>query len=117
MANRVTFLALCVLQDVVDQSRAGAVAPSLGLRLALAHLYATGDRRGMWFDRQPYDGFWTEATKQTASGDDAAAFGRQQHLNAHLAGIARAAGMEMDVPMIQRVRATLTAASKRSAAE
>lgn len=106
-ANRVTYLALCVLQDAVDQSRAGAVAPSLGLRLALAHLYAAGERRGAWFDREPYDGFWTIATQQVACGDNAEAFGRFQHLNAHLNAMARAAGMEMDVTMLQRVRATL----------
>lgn len=102
-ANRTTFLALCVLAQAQEDARAGAVPPSLGLRLALAYLYDTGDRSGLWFDREPYDNFWRAAVQESEAGGSAAAFGRSQVLTSSINAIARAAGMEMDVAMMQRV--------------
>lgn len=104
-ANRTTFLAICVLAQAQEDARAGAVPPSLGLRLALAYLYDTGDRSGAWHDREPYDNFWRAATQESAAGGSAAAFGRSQVLTASINAIARAAGMEMDVTMSRRVAA------------
>lgn len=104
MRSRATFLAICVVAQADEDARLGAVTPTLGLRLALAYLYAVGDRRKEWFDREPYDEFWTVATTRTEHGDNAAGFGRSQVLTAHLNAMARAAGMEMDVTMLARVR-------------
>jgi len=103
-ANRTTFLAICVLAQAQEDARGGAVPPSLGLRLALAYLYDTGNREGLWFDREPYDDFWRAATQRSEAGGSAAAFGRSQAITASINAIARAAGMEMDVAMDQRVR-------------
>lgn len=101
------FRALCVLEEAVEESRKGAVPPSPGLRLALAYLYAVGDRRREWFDREPYDGFWRLATQQDANfsaGSNVDATGRLTQLTAHLNGIGRAAGMEVDVTVLQAIR-------------
>lgn len=101
------FRALCVLEEVVEESRKGAVRPSPGLRLALAYLYAVGDRRREWFDREPYDGFWRLATQQDANfsaGSNVDATGRLTHMTAHLNAIARAAGMELDVPLLHAIK-------------
>jgi len=106
-ANRATFLALCVVVEAEDQSRRGKVAPSLGLRLALAHLYDASDRRGAWFDREPYDAFWKAATQDDRCDGSAGAFGRRQQLTAALNAIARAAGMELDVTADHRLRAAI----------
>lgn len=117
-ANCTTFLALCVLQQAIDASKRGKVPPSIALRLALAYLYDVGVQAGTWHDREPYDEFWTAATQEDQHGDNAAGFGRSQMLNAHLNAIARAAGMEMDVTLYQRVleavRAGVDAETPRS---
>ncbi len=111
-ANRTTFLALCVLAQAQEDARAGAVAPTLGLRLALAYLYDSGDRRGLWFDREPYEDFWRAVTQRSECGGSAAAFGRSQVVTSSINAIARAAGMELDVMMAQRVSAFVTPADR-----
>ena len=103
--QRLTFLALCALDEAMDQSKHGKVSPSIGLRLALAYLYAVGDRRKEWFDRQPYEDFWKTATQCDLCGDSAAAFGRSQILTSAFNGIARAAGMERDVILMGQMSA------------
>jgi hypothetical protein len=102
--NRLVFLALCVLEEAADAAARGRVAPAVSLRLALAYLYAVGDRRAEWFDRQPYDEFWRVATQEEAAGPSAAAFGRSQALTAALNAIARAAGMERDARHLEATR-------------
>lgn len=70
--------------------------PSPGLRLAHAFLYAVGDRRRKWFDREPYDHFWSLATHDDANfsaGSNVDATGRLTQMKAYLNGIGRAAGM------------------------
>lgn len=96
-----------MLEEALEESRRGAVRPSPGLRLALAYLYAVGDRRREWFDREPYDGFWRLATQQDANfsaGSNVDATGRLTQMTAHLNGIGRAAGMEVDVLVLQAIR-------------
>lgn len=101
------FKALCVLDEAVEQARAGAVPASPGLRLALAFLYAVGDRRKEWFDREPYDGFWRLATlgdANLAAGSNVDATGRLTQMNAYLNGIGRAAGMDVDVTVLHAIK-------------
>jgi hypothetical protein len=109
MRNRdqLVFKALCVLDDAIDQSCRGKVPASLGLRFALAYLYAVGDRRREWFDRQPYDEFWRLATKRDEAGNGlhcgTEATARRTSLNAAMNGIARAAGMKITPPIMERL--------------
>lgn len=108
------FRALCVLDETCAQAREGRVAPSAGLRLALAFLYAVGDRRAEWFDRQPYDEFWRVATQEHAAiagGHNTEGYGRSVTLTSNMNAIARAAGMPTDPPMLAalaRARGALT---------
>lgn len=102
-ANRTTFLAICTLAQVQEDARDGAVPATLGLRLALAYLYAVGDRRREWFDREPYEEFWQAAMQRSECGGSATAFGRSGVLTASINGTARAAGMDLDGEMLQRV--------------
>lgn len=101
------FKALCILDEAMDQARRGQVQPSLGLRFALAFLYAVGDRRGEWFDRQPYDTFWREATQKQedlTEGHNVDGYGRVIHMTASMNAMARAAGMPIEAEMIAALR-------------
>lgn len=100
------FRALCVLDEAVDAARIELVPPSPGLRLALAFLYVVGDRRQEWFDRQPYDDFWRQATTVDATlteGHNTAGYGRVIHMRASMNAIARAAGMPIDLKASQAI--------------
>ncbi|MDB5577588.1 MAG: hypothetical protein JWR80_2764 [Bradyrhizobium sp.] len=101
--RRLTFLAVCVLDEACDQPRLGKVPALIGMRLALANLHAAGDRRHAWFDREPYETFWRAATQSDLHGGSAAAFGRSQQLTSSLNAIARASGMERDVSLTARM--------------
>lgn len=101
--DRLTFLAICALDEAIDQSRAGRLPSTLALRLALAYLYAVGDRRQEGWDREPYDTFWRCATAEDAAGGGADGYSRRTEMRACLNGMARAAGLELDVPMMARV--------------
>lgn len=101
------FKALCILDEAMEQARRGRVPASLGLRFALAFLYAVGDRRGEWFDRQPYDTFWREATQRQedlTEGHNVHAYGRVMHMTASMNAIARAAGMPLEIEVLQALR-------------
>jgi hypothetical protein len=79
--------------------KASAPLPrALGLRFALAYLYATtaGER---WL----FDEFWKHATS-SAGTDYTSAFARRQSLTACMNGICRAAGMERTPELMQQLR-------------
>ncbi len=102
--RQLVFKALCVLAEARDQARRGRVAPSLGLRFALAYLFTAARARGASIGRGPYDEFWRNATlrEEGREGQFHAAWqGRDQTLNACTNAIARAAGMEIDVETLQ----------------
>lgn len=91
-SERLTALALLVLDETIDAAKKGRLPPSAGLRLALAYLYEIGDRRGEYFDREPYDEFWRRATKEDAT-----------LLNAHnVPGYCRIAAMRVSFNGIER---------------
>lgn len=56
--ERLIFLALCALDEFADQAKEGPVPPPIGVRLALAFLWAfsNGTNRGS------YEGFWRNLT-------------------------------------------------------
>ena len=95
MKKALVFKALCVLKESVEAAASGRAPASYGLRFALAYLYAVGDRRGEYFDRQPYVEFWQLATRDGPTGDDTHGVGRRTTMQSCLNGIARAAGMDL----------------------
>lgn len=101
--DQLVFKALCALEEAREQSRQGRVPPTFALRFALAYLYSVGDRRREFFDREPYDDFWQAATMEDEAGGSAAAFGRSQVMTSAFNGIARAAGVEPDVQLLERI--------------
>ncbi len=97
--ERLAFFALATLYETMDRAKLGRVPPSPGLRLALALLYSIGNRRGEWFDREPYISFWQEATQRDEGGDGCnagvEASARQAMMWSDMQGIARAVGIEL----------------------
>lgn len=96
------FLAIRVLDEAKHQAAQGRVEPSPGLRLALAVLYDVNN--GGEFGREFFDQFWKAATKSDLHGRSAQAFGRSQDLTAAFNAICRAAGMENDHLLEERLR-------------
>lgn len=105
--SALVFKALCALAEAVSDARRGRGRPSLSLRFALAYLYAVGDRRGEWFDREPYVTFWQVATKRDANLINTSGVGRRSQLQASMNAIARAAGMEITPEVNARLRSAL----------
>ena len=89
--DELKLMALKVLEEAARQARLMPVPRSLGLRFALAWLYAAGGGE-KWL----YDGFWREATRPVGAGSEEgpAAIVRSQTVNACLNGIYRAVGVE-----------------------
>lgn len=113
MKQALVFKALCVLEEALEDAARGRVRPSVGLRFALAYLYAVGQRSGEWFDREPYVEFWQLATQQdtpTRNGRTMEGSARGTKLQASMNAIARAAGMETTPAVIARLRAAIGAA-------
>jgi hypothetical protein len=91
--RRLTFHALCVLEDAMEQAHHGRVAPTPALRLAIGFLRSIADTRSEFFHEDQYAEFWKAATIRDEAGGSAAAFGRSQALTAAANGMAGAAGM------------------------
>jgi len=94
--ERLIFHALCVLEDAVELTSQGKVQPTASIRLALAVVYAFsgGDESAA---RVAYEMYWHELTQRSESdARTAVGFGRKQHLNSALNGLANAAGMPRD---------------------
>ncbi|MFD1789635.1 hypothetical protein ACFSC3_18935 [Sphingomonas floccifaciens] len=105
--RQLVFKALCALEEAVREAERGKVHPSLGLRFALAYLYAVGERRREWFDRQPYVEFWQLATKEdapTRGGQTMAGSARLTGLTSSINAIGRAAGIEITPDVGQKLR-------------
>jgi len=107
LKRALVFKALCVLEEAQRDAERGRVAPSLGLRFALAYLYAVGSRSGEWFDREPYVKFWQLATMQdapTKGGQTLAGSARGTSMQACVNGIGRAAGIEITSAVMADLR-------------
>jgi len=118
--NDLAFFALATLSETMDRAKLGRVLPSPGLRLALALLYSIGNRRGEWFDREPYISFWQEATQRDEGGDGcnagAGAVARQSMMWANMQAIARAAGVDLTPELRMAMRKTWEGGSKKGPA-
>jgi len=97
------FHALCVLEDAFEASRQGRVAPSPALRLAVAYLFSVTGRGSKGGKMDVYAEFWRAGTMEDGGPILASQFGRRQTLNACFNWIAREAGMERDVSLMQRL--------------
>ncbi|WP_066723620.1 hypothetical protein [Sphingomonas pituitosa] len=97
--DRAIFHALCVVDEAQERARAGAVAPSAALRLALAFLHLCGAERG-WIDQ-----LWEALVKRDEAGGGATAFGRSQQITAAVNAITREVGVERSLELIEALRA------------
>lgn len=52
--EHLTYKALCAVSEIVEQSKAGPVAPSMSLRFVLAFLFVQSGKQQKWI----YDQFW-----------------------------------------------------------
>lgn len=52
--EHLTYKALCAVSEIVEQSAAGPVVPSMSLRFVLAFLYVQSGKQQKWI----YDQFW-----------------------------------------------------------
>lgn len=84
-------LALKTLAEQVDLARAGAPAPSHGVKLALAVLFEFSDG-----DRAPFDTFWRQMrkTEDRSFSQAAASYSRSTYLQTQLRGVMRAVGVQ-----------------------
>lgn len=99
---RLTFLALCALEDAAEEAKRGKVEPTPALRLALGFLCAVS--KGDGGPTSMYASFWDEAVLRGDCGDHPGAVGRFQMLNACMNGIAAAAGRERDSALMAAAR-------------
>lgn len=97
-SRRLVFHALCVLEDTArEATRVGRIPPRATVRLALGFLHYSAIRLHGSSRRELYEGFWRELTERSAADTHTAnGFGRWQHLNAYLNGMASDAGMPRD---------------------
>lgn len=52
--EHLTYKALCAVSEIVEESRAGPLKPSMSMRFVLAFLYVQSGKRQKWI----YDEFW-----------------------------------------------------------
>jgi hypothetical protein len=95
--DRLIFLALCALDEIVDQAKDEPVKPSFGLRFTLAFLHALGDGK----ERGCYDGFWRCVTPQKEPHREHRLY--YDYADGHLRGIAKSLGIDFEVQMRERI--------------
>lgn len=69
--DRIAWLALLIVDEAAERADVGPVAPTVGLRLALAYLcsIADGPTFALPSRRHVFDGFWHEATRAPGGGN------------------------------------------------
>lgn len=87
--QRLTFLALCILDEAAAASYRAPVQRTLAIRLALAYLYAVG--RG---EHELFEGFWTELANPQSHSPSPTQAGhmRGTSVRANLYAISRSVG-------------------------
>ena len=95
------FKALCVLDQAIDDCHSAPLQGSLGLRFALAYLYAISDGR-----REPFDAFWREVhdAKASAYSKEDQHHLRTSYARTQLCCISRGVGIELTAELMQRLR-------------
>ena len=90
--DRLIFLALCALDEIVDQAEEGPIEPSFALRFILAFLYALSDGK----ERGCYDGFWRCVTPKTLDPWTQTHDAYHAYAQSHLRGIAKSLGIDFE---------------------
>ena len=92
--DRVLWLALVTLAELVEQVKDGPAQPTTAVRLALAVCHSRSNG-----DRAPFVQFWRmmQQSWEGQSGEDAARYCRTSYLMASLRGVLRAVGIEPTV--------------------
>lgn len=91
---QLTRKALLALDEVVELSKAGPVAPSFAIRFALAYLYMCGTPKQGVRERWMHDTFWR--VMQERDRDEFACSHRSTSVQSALNGIMRSVGIEPD---------------------
>ena len=94
---RLIFLALCALDEIVDQAKDAPVRPGFGLRFTLAFLFALSDGR----ERACYDGFWRCVTPQKEPHREHRLY--YDYADGHLRAIARTLGFDFEAELREAI--------------
>lgn len=88
--ERLIWMALAALDEAIDAARERPLAPTFGIRIALATAFAFSDGR-----RDPYDHFWKMMQDPAAHQPSpvAASYYRTTHMRTNLRGIVRSLGL------------------------
>jgi hypothetical protein len=97
--ERLIFLALCALDEIVDQAEGGPVRPTIGLRFALAFLWACSDGTA----RGCYDGFWRCVTPKKPDEQYRSHSLYHQFAGDHLRGITKTLGFDFETKLRARI--------------
>lgn len=97
--ERLIFLGLCALDEIVDQAKDGPVRPTFGLRFTLALLWALSDGK----ERASYDGIWRCVTPPQGPGPQQTQRARHDFADSHLRGIAKSLGIDFELEMRERI--------------
>jgi hypothetical protein len=100
--EQLAFKALVVLSEAAEQCHVAPIRPSVGIRFALAYLYAVSERH----DRAFHDTFWevVQDAQQAAYSHEMGNYLRYTQAWSTMRGVARAAGIELTAEMEQRLR-------------
>ena len=95
--DRLIFLALCALDEIIDQAEHWPIKPTFALRFTLAFLHALSDGRA----RSCYDGFWRCVTPQREPHREHRLY--YGYADSHLRGIAKSLGFDFEVDLRERI--------------
>lgn len=102
--EQLTYKALCVAHDAMRQAQAGPVAPTPGLRFALAYLYqvSDGDLAFRPDYRSAIDEFWNVVRSVGREGDKRANENRAMYAHSSLLQICRQVRMPHAIGLIEQ---------------
>lgn len=108
--DKLTFLALCVLQDWRHRCSSGPALPDFGLRMALAVLYTYSESG----ERENYDRFWRNVAEpfESAHSDTARNVFRSNEAHRCFEWISRDVGAPQDTGYRARIGRALRRRSK-----
>lgn len=97
--ERLIFLALCALDEILDQAEAEPVRPSFALRFTLALLFALSDGK----ERDCYNAFWRCVTPRRGNAPVQSQGARHEYADSHLRGIAKSLGIDFEVELREAI--------------
>lgn len=112
--DRITWLALMMIDDAAEQAEKDWIIGSVGLRLALAYLCSIAD--GPTFSlpsrRHIFDEFWIVVTRRQAGNPESARYARCAMMTSCLQQIGRQ--LELGENIFNEVRRARTASNSRA---